>query len=114
MQIISNDKTARSNSVNDLKEFNNQSLATQTKKGEQLVSMMPAIKKTFDLMGDDIVYSSTEKVDLRNQIGHSEFNYVWIKKPDGKTLNKRLIYLITIYGKASLITSFLKELNSKI
>ena len=47
MQIISNDKTVRSNTVNDLKELNNQSLATQVKKGEQLVSMMPAIKKTF-------------------------------------------------------------------
>ena len=32
MQIISNDKTVRSNTVNDLKEFNNQSLATQAKK----------------------------------------------------------------------------------
>ena len=32
MQIISNDKTVRNNTVNDLKEFNNQSLATQAKK----------------------------------------------------------------------------------
>ena len=45
MQIYSIDKTVRSNTVNDLKEFNNQSLATHAKKGEQLVSMMPAIKK---------------------------------------------------------------------
>ena len=30
-----------------LKEFNSQSLATQAKKGEQLVSMMLAIKKNF-------------------------------------------------------------------
>ena len=45
MQIISNDKTVWSNTVNDLKEFNNQSLATQAKKREQLVSMMLAVKK---------------------------------------------------------------------
>ena len=45
MQIISNGKTVRSNTVNDLKEFNNQSLKTQAKKAEQLVSMVPAIKK---------------------------------------------------------------------
>ena len=45
MQIISNDKTVRSNTVNDLKEFNNLSLAAQAKKGEQLVRMMPVIKK---------------------------------------------------------------------
>ena len=44
MQIVSTDKTVRSTTVNDLKDFNNQSLATQVKKGEQLVSVMPAIK----------------------------------------------------------------------
>ena len=41
MQIISNDKTVRSNTVNDSKDFNNQSLATQDKMLEQLVSKMP-------------------------------------------------------------------------
>ena len=46
MQIISHDKTVRSDTEQDLKEFNCQSLATQAKKGEQLVSMMPAIKKS--------------------------------------------------------------------
>ena len=44
MQIISNGKTVRSNTVQDLKEFNSQSLSAQAKKGEQLVSMMPANK----------------------------------------------------------------------
>ena len=43
MQIISNDKTVRGDTVKDLKEFNSQSLSTKAKKGEQLVSMMPAI-----------------------------------------------------------------------
>ena len=47
MQNISTDKTVRDDTVNDLKEFNSQSLTTQAKKGEQLVSMMPAIKKLF-------------------------------------------------------------------
>ena len=42
IQIISNDKTVRSDTVHDFKEFNNQFLATQAKKGEQLVSTMPA------------------------------------------------------------------------
>ena len=55
MQIVSNDKTVRSDTIQDLKEFNSQSLTTQAKKGEQLVSMMPAIKKAFNLIGDDIV-----------------------------------------------------------
>ena len=47
MQIISDDNTVRSDTIKDLKEFNSQSLATPAKKGEQLVSMMPAIKKNF-------------------------------------------------------------------
>ena len=55
MQINSNDKTVRSDTIQDLKEFNQQSLTTQAKKGEQLISMMPAIKKAFKLMGHDIV-----------------------------------------------------------
>ena len=55
MQPISNDQTVRSETVQDLKDFNCQSLATPAKKGEQLNSMMPANKKAFDLMGDDIV-----------------------------------------------------------
>ena len=55
MQIKTNDQTVRSDAVQDLKDFNSQSLTTQVKKGEQLVSMMPATKKVFDLMGDDIV-----------------------------------------------------------
>ena len=45
MQIISADKNVRSDSIEYLKELNSQSLTTQAKKGEQLVSMMPAIKK---------------------------------------------------------------------
>ena len=45
MQIISNDQTVRSDTVQDIKEFNSQPLATQAIKGEKLVSMMPAIKK---------------------------------------------------------------------
>ena len=61
MQIISNDETVRSNTVQHSKEFNSQSLATQAKKGEKLVSMMPA----FELMGDDIVELSSENESLR-------------------------------------------------
>ena len=45
MQIISNEKTVRNDTIQDLKEFNSQYLSTQAKKGEQLVSMMSAIKK---------------------------------------------------------------------
>ena len=44
MQVISNDHRIKIETVQDLKEFNSQSLATQAKKGEQTVIMMPAIK----------------------------------------------------------------------
>ena len=55
IQFISNDKTVRISTLHDSKECNCQSLLTQAKKREQIVSMMPAFKKkSFDLMGDDI------------------------------------------------------------
>ena len=69
MQINSTDQTVRNNTIEDLKEFNSQSLPTRAKKGEQLVSMMPSIKKAFELMGDGIVDLSTENETLKNQIG---------------------------------------------
>ena len=69
IQLISNDKSVRNDTVQDLKEFNQQSLTTPAKKGEQLVSMMPAIKKAFNLLGDDIVELHTENEALKNQIG---------------------------------------------
>ena len=86
MQLISNDKIARSNTVNDIKEFNIHSLATQAKKGEQLVSMMPAIKKAFDLMGDDIVDLSTENDALKSKIG--EYDEKWLEESKNKMLKQ--------------------------
>ena len=69
MQIISTDKTVRNDTIEDLKEYNSQSLPTQAKKREQLVSMMPAIKKAFNLLGDDRVELSTENDAFKSKIG---------------------------------------------
>ena len=69
MQFFSNDQTVRSNTVQDLKDFNSQSLSTQAKTGGHLVSVMLAIKKAFDLMGDDIVELFTENDNLKNKMG---------------------------------------------
>ena len=63
MQIISKDQ---SDAVQVSIDFNSQSLSTQGQKAEQLVSMMPAIKKSFDLLGDDIVELSTENDGVEN------------------------------------------------
>ena len=86
IQIISNDKTVRSDTVQDLKEFNNQSFATQAKKDEQLVSMMPANKKAFDLLGDDIVELTTKNDALKNKIG--SYHEKWVKESKNKMLNQ--------------------------
>ena len=43
MQNFSNDSTVRSDTVQDSKDFNSQSLTTQAKNGEQISSIMPAI-----------------------------------------------------------------------
>ena len=78
IQIIATDETVRSDTMQDLKEFNPQSLATQAKKREQLVSLMPANKKAFNLMGDDIVELSTENDALKNKI--VDYDEKWLEK----------------------------------
>ena len=95
MQLISNDKTVR-NDTRRFKKFNSQSLSTRAKKGEQLVSMLPAIKKAFNLLGDDLVDLSTENDALENKIG--EYDEKWLQESKAKLLKdiddkKELIYL---------------------
>ena len=96
MQIVSTDKTVRKETIQDLKEFNNHSLATQVKKGEQLISMVPAIKKTFDLMGDDINDLSTENDALNYKIG--SYDEKWLEESKAKVLKQindgKRLYLI--------------------
>ena len=106
MQIISNDKTVRKDTIQDLKEFNSQSLVTQAKKGEQLVSMMPAIKKAFDLLGDDIVDLSTENDALKNQIG--DYDERWLQESKAKLLKE-----IDNEKRAKLIMSRMKKQMNK-
>ena len=86
MQLSSNDKTVRNDTIQDLKDFNQQSLTTQAKKGEQLVSMMPAIKKAFNLMGDDIIELSTENDALKNKIG--SYDERWLEESKAKLLKE--------------------------
>ena len=84
MQLIFNDNTVRNDTIQDLKEFNQQSLTTQTIKGEQLTAMMPAIKKAFNVLGDDIIELSTENDVLKNQIG--EYDEKWLQESKAKLL----------------------------
>ena len=108
MQLSSNDKTVRNDTIQDLKDFNQQSLTTQAKKGEQLVSMMPAIKKAFNLLGDDIIELSTENDVLKNQIG--EFDQKWLEESKRKLLKD-----IDDEKRANLIMSRMKkQMNKKI
>ena len=86
MQIISKDQTKRNNTIQDLKDFNSQSLATQAKKREQLVSMMPAIKKALNLMGDDIIELSTKNDAFRNKIG--AYDKKWLGQSKAKPLKQ--------------------------
>ena len=106
MQIISSDKTVRNDTVQDLKEFNSQSPSTQAKKGEQLVSMMPAIKKAFNLLGDDIVELSTENDALKNKIG--SYDEKWLEESKAKLLKQ-----IDDEKRANLIMSRMKKQLNK-
>ena len=106
MQIISNEKTVRNDTIQDLKDFNQQSLTTQAKKGEQLVSMMPAIKKAFNLLGDDIVELSVENESLKSQIG--DYDEKWLQESESKLLKD-----IDVEKRANLIMSRMKKQMSK-
>ena len=74
MQTISTDKMVRNDTIQILKDFNNQYLTTQAKEGEQLVSMVPAIKKSFNLMGDVIVEIHTKNETLKSKTGSYDKN----------------------------------------
>ena len=65
----------RSDTVQDLKKIHNQSLATQAEKGEQLASIMPANKKAFSLLVNDIVDLSTENDASKNKRGSYDENW---------------------------------------
>ena len=106
MQLSSIDKSVRDDTIQDLKEFNAQSLSTQCKKGEQLVSMMPAIKKAFNLMGDDIVELSVENESLKNQIG--DYDEKWLQESKAKLLKE-----IDNEKRANLLMSRMKKQMNK-
>ena len=108
MQLSSNDNTVRNDTIQDLKEFNQQSLSTQAKKGEQLTAMMPAIKKAFNVLGDDIIELSTENDVLKNQIG--EYDQKWLEESKAKLLKD-----INDEKRSNLIMSRMKQqMNKKI
>ena len=106
MQLISSDQTVRNDTIQDLKDCNQQSLSTQAKKGEQLITMMPAIKKAFNLLGDDIVDLSTENDALKNKI--SDYDQKWLEESKAK-LSKD----INDEKRANLIMSRMKKQMNK-
>ena len=108
MQIGSTNQKVRNITIQDLKDFNQQSLSTRAKKGEQLVSMMPAIKEAFTLMGIDIVDLSKESDALREKIGDYDKN--WLQESKEKLLKD-----IDDEKRANLIMSRMKkQMNKKI
>ena len=108
MQLISTDQTIRNDTMQDLRDFNEQSLSTQAKKGEQLTAMIPAIKKAFNLLGDDIVDLSAENETLKNKIG--DYDEKWLEKSKAKLLKD-----IDDEKRANLIMSRMKkQMNKKI
>ena len=48
--------------------------------------MMPAIKKAFNLLGDDIVELHTENEALKNQIG--DYDQKWLEESKTKLLQQ--------------------------
>ena len=106
MQLISSDQTVRDNTIEELKDFNSQTLSTRSKMGKQSVSMMPAIKKAFNLLGDDIVDLSTENDALREKIG--DYDERWLQESKEKSLKD-----IDDEKRANLIMSRMKKQMNK-
>ena len=102
IQRLAIDKIVRSDTVEYLKEFNSQSLAIQAKKSEQLVSMLPAIKKAFKSLDDDIVELSTDNDALRNKTG--EYDEKWLQESKDNLLKQ-----IDDERSANLNTSRMKK-----
>ena len=86
MQMISTVKGVSNDTIQDLKELNSQSLSSQAKKGEQLTSVMPVIKKFFNLLGDDIVELHTKDESLKNKIG--SYDEKWLEESKAKLLKQ--------------------------
>ena len=108
IQLFSTDQTVRIDTIQDLKDFNQQTLSTQAKKGEQLTSMMPAIKKTFIVLGDDIIELSVENDALKYQIG--DYDQKLLEESKAKLLKE-----ISDEKRANLIMSRMKkQMNKKI
>ena len=107
-QLVSTDQTVRNDTIEDLKDFNLQSLSTRAKKGEQLVSMLPAIKKAFNLLGDEIIDLTTENDTLKEKIG--DYDERWLQESKEKLLKD-----INDEKRANLIMSRMKkQMNKKI
>ena len=101
LQIVSNEKTVRINTVQDWKDFNSQLSATQIEKGEHLVSM-----KGFDLIGDDIVELSTENEALKYEKGSYE-------KKWSEASKTKLLRQIDNEKKANFIMSRMEKQREK-
>ena len=106
MQICSTNQKVRNNTIQDLKDFNQQSLSTRVKKGEQLMSMMPAIKEAFNLLTSDIVELSTENDTLKNEIGN--YDEKWLEESKAKLLKD-----IDDEKRANFIMSRMKKQMNK-
>ena len=78
MQIIYLDNTVRSNTLQDLKVFISHSLATEAEKKRTISFYEAAIKKTIDIMSDEIVKVSTKNESLKNKIGF--YDEKWLEE----------------------------------
>ena len=68
--------------------------------------MMPAIKKAFNVLGDDIIELSTENDVLKNQIG--DYNQKWLDE-----LKAKLLKDINDEKRANLIMARMKKQMNK-
>ena len=84
LQINSNDKISRCDTVQGIKDFSSQSLSTQAKKGKQLDSMMPAVENICGLNGVETKEIFAENKSLKNEIVSEDEE--WLEESEAKSL----------------------------
>ena len=68
IQLATNDKFIREETIRDIKDYNFKSLLTQSKRGEKLIATLSANKKSiYYILGDEIMELGTGRNLLTNK-----------------------------------------------
>ena len=62
IQLSSNDKILREESMRELREYKTNSILTKSRRGEEIEAMFPAFEKRLSILGEEMIEVVTEKM----------------------------------------------------